>query len=161
MIYTLLNRKENKKVRLQNARNFIWLKIKMQEKVLLRRVNKFNQKIKMKIFLTLLLSIIINQVCINGAITLSGNETSNKVQMIERDANHLNRKSLNKKRGFFGTRNLFDIRLRSLAGELKQTQKSQNKENEMKFEQEIRDKIYRQYLAQQSSFHRDFHTSRY
>ena len=35
------------------------------------------------------------------------------------------------------------------------------KENEMRLDQARRDQIFRKYLNQQSSFHRDFHTLRY
>jgi hypothetical protein len=35
------------------------------------------------------------------------------------------------------------------------------KENEMRLEQARRDQIFRKYLNQQGSFHRDFHTLRY
>jgi hypothetical protein len=112
----------------------VWLKLKRKKEespfisCFILKLKKFNQKIKMNIFLTLVLCLIINQVCINGSITLSFNKTPNYLQLIENehDTNDLiSRKSLNSKRGFFGTHNLFDIRLRSLAGELKQYQKAQ------------------------------------
>jgi len=113
----------------------------------------------MNIFLTFLVASIISKECINGAITLSLNETQNKLHL--RD---LNEKSLIKKRGFFDMHSFYDNRFRSLAGELRQIQRSQKKEKlekEMRLEQERRDQIYRQYLARQYSFHRDFHTFRY
>ena len=100
-----------------------------------------------------------SQECINGAITLSLNETQNKLHLHD-----LNEKSLIKKRGFFDMHSFYDNRFRSLAGELRQIQRSQKKEKlekEMRLEQERRDQIYRQYLARQGSFHRDFHTLRY
>jgi hypothetical protein len=121
---------------------------------------------KMKIFLALILSTIINQLCVQGEITLYLNKRQNKLELIEtpQDSNDLYQKNHNKKRGFFEMHSFYGNPYISHAGLLKQIQKAQKKEkkeNDMRLEQDRRDKIFRQYLNQQSSFHRDFHTIRY
>jgi len=75
---------------------------------------------------------------------------------------------LNSKRSLFGQVIFYDRRPKMTLEQLKRMYEliaeMARKEREMKLQQERREKIYREELAQrdqQSSFHRDFHTWRY